>query len=70
MAEIVHESGVLAGRQPWRREASPDDARVRERLGTMLDATDKSVAPGAAAAAPRMRWKPSSLSLEQIDITI
>ena len=32
VAEIVHESGVLAGRRPWRREASPDDARVAERL--------------------------------------
>src|SRR5688572_10728688 len=36
VAEIVHESGVLAGRQPWRREASPDDQRVREQLGRML----------------------------------
>jgi 5,10-methylenetetrahydrofolate reductase len=51
VAEIVHESGVLAGRQPWRREASPDDQRVREQLGKILDAPDKSVAPGAAAAA-------------------
>ena len=29
VAEIVHESGVLAGRRPWRREASPDDAAGR-----------------------------------------
>ena len=36
VAEIVHESGVLAGRRPWRREASPDDARVAERLQTIL----------------------------------
>ena len=31
VAEIVHESGVLAGRRPWRREASPDTQRVAER---------------------------------------
>ncbi|HWT31149.1 MAG TPA: methylenetetrahydrofolate reductase [Propylenella sp.] len=32
VAEIVRESGVLAGRRPWRREAEPDEARVAERL--------------------------------------
>ena len=36
VSEIVHESGVLAGRRPWRREASPDDARVAERLQAVL----------------------------------
>ncbi len=32
VAEIVHESGVLKGRKPWQREASPGDAFVAERL--------------------------------------
>ncbi|MBC7314124.1 MAG: methylenetetrahydrofolate reductase [Rhizobium sp.] len=32
VAEIVHESGVLKGRKPWRREANPGDALVAERL--------------------------------------
>jgi 5,10-methylenetetrahydrofolate reductase len=36
VAEIVHESGVLAGRRPWRRELSPDDQRVAERLQAMI----------------------------------
>ena len=36
VAEIVHESGVLAGRRPWRREASPDTQRVADRLQDIL----------------------------------
>ena len=32
VAEIVHESGVLKGRRPWKHEASPTDAAVVERL--------------------------------------
>jgi 5,10-methylenetetrahydrofolate reductase len=36
VSEIVHESGVLAGRRPWRREVEPDTARVAERLRTIL----------------------------------
>jgi len=32
VAEIVSESGVLKGRQPWRREALPDEDVVAERL--------------------------------------
>jgi methylenetetrahydrofolate reductase (NADH) len=48
VAEIVHESGILAGRRPWRREASPDDARVAERLKDIL--TERpGVTPEAAA---------------------
>jgi hypothetical protein len=35
VAEIVHESGVLAGRQPWRREPEPDEARIADRLQSM-----------------------------------
>jgi 5,10-methylenetetrahydrofolate reductase len=36
VAEIVHESGVLRGRRPWRREARADDAMVAERLDHIL----------------------------------
>jgi len=36
VAEIVHESGVLAGRRPWRREAAPDERRVAERMQSLL----------------------------------
>jgi 5,10-methylenetetrahydrofolate reductase len=36
VAEIVHESGVLAGRRPWRREAEPDTQRVSDRLQDIL----------------------------------
>ena len=44
VAEIVRESGVLAGRRPWRREASPDTQRVADRLQNIL--TDsKETAP-------------------------
>jgi hypothetical protein len=50
VAEIVHESGVLAGRRPWQREAQPDDARVAERLRTLL-ADQPDVEPRVAAAA-------------------
>lgn len=32
VAEIVHESGVLKGRRPWKHEANPTDMVVAERL--------------------------------------
>jgi 5,10-methylenetetrahydrofolate reductase len=48
VAEIVHESGVLSGRTPWRREPEPDEARVAERLRAILD--QPGIAPEAAAA--------------------
>jgi 5,10-methylenetetrahydrofolate reductase len=48
VAEIVHESGILAGRRPWRREARPDDARVAERLNEVLE-SDPAVRPEAPA---------------------
>jgi hypothetical protein len=44
VAEIVRESGVLAGRRPWRREASPDTQRVADRLQNIL-ADSKEPAP-------------------------
>ena len=37
VAEIVHDSGVLKGRRPWRREARPDDAMVADRLDHILN---------------------------------
>jgi 5,10-methylenetetrahydrofolate reductase len=37
VADIVHESGVLKGRAPWRREASAGDAAVMERLQDTLE---------------------------------
>ena len=36
VAEIVHDSGVLAGRRPWSKEPKPDDRMVAERLGEIL----------------------------------
>ena len=36
VAEIVHDSGVLKGRKPWRKEPRADDALVAERLGHIL----------------------------------
>ncbi|WP_265518030.1 methylenetetrahydrofolate reductase [Nitratireductor luteus] len=37
VAEIVHESGVLKGRRPWKREPGPDDAMVADRLDHLLE---------------------------------
>ena len=37
VAEIVHESGVLKGRRPWKREPRSDDAVVAERLDHILE---------------------------------
>jgi 5,10-methylenetetrahydrofolate reductase len=51
VAEIVHESGVLAGRRPWRREPQPDDRRVVERMhGLLGDPAKQEIAPTDAAA--------------------
>jgi 5,10-methylenetetrahydrofolate reductase len=43
VAEIVHESGVLAGRRPWRREASPETQRVADRLQEILHDANEPV---------------------------
>jgi 5,10-methylenetetrahydrofolate reductase len=45
VAEIVDESGVLKGRQPWKREAGRDDQRVADRLQQILanDTTQSQV---------------------------
>lgn len=37
VAEIVHESGVLKGRRPWKREPRADDLLVAERLDHILN---------------------------------
>ncbi len=50
VADIVQESGVLAGRQPWRRELSPDDERVAERLRTMIEEAPNDVRKAALQA--------------------
>lgn len=47
VAEIVHESGVLKGRQPWKREARRDESAVVERLGRLLNRD--AVSPEAMA---------------------
>ena len=36
VAEIVDESGVLKGRQPWKRETRRDDQLVADRLDHLL----------------------------------
>ncbi|TGQ58877.1 methylenetetrahydrofolate reductase, partial [bacterium M00.F.Ca.ET.205.01.1.1] len=36
VAEIVDESGVLKGRQPWKREIRRDDQMVADRLDRIL----------------------------------
>jgi len=51
VAEIVHESGVLKGRKPWRKEPSPDDAMVAERLDEILERPRESQHAMAGAAA-------------------
>ena len=53
VAEIVHESGVLAGRRPWRREPEPDEARVAERLQAL-----RSDAAGPASPQPAKSHEP------------
>ncbi|HMB47332.1 MAG TPA: methylenetetrahydrofolate reductase [Afifellaceae bacterium] len=45
VADIVHESGVLKGRKPWKRELRPDDAVVAERMTEILEEADHNVAP-------------------------
>jgi 5,10-methylenetetrahydrofolate reductase len=62
VAEIVHESGVLAGRRPWRPEAAPDDARVAERLRTILSDRPDVAPESAAEAAAHAREPESSVS--------
>ncbi|MCC0032149.1 MAG: methylenetetrahydrofolate reductase [Brucellaceae bacterium] len=48
VAEIVHDSGVLTGRRPWRREARVDEAQVVERLEHLLNRD--AISPESMAA--------------------
>jgi 5,10-methylenetetrahydrofolate reductase len=48
VAEIVHETGILTDRRPWRRQPSPDDAIVAERLQELLGEENR-IEPGVAA---------------------
>lgn len=48
VAEIVHESGVLKGRQPWKRELRPDDAVVAERMTEIIEEAESAAAPETA----------------------
>ncbi len=51
VAEIVHESGVLKGRRPWKREARIDEPAVVERLEELLHRDAISPASMAEKAA-------------------
>ena len=54
VAEIVHESGILKGRQPWKREHASSDARIAERLQEIGadPVQDQQAMAGKAAAQP------------------
>ncbi|HLP70055.1 MAG TPA: methylenetetrahydrofolate reductase [Rhizobium sp.] len=54
VAEIVHESGVLKGRRPWKREPNPVDALVAERLEAIREekVEDQQQLAGIAAQHP------------------
>ena len=45
VAEIVHESGVLKGRLPWKRELRADDAVVAERMTEIFEEAEYPGAP-------------------------
>jgi 5,10-methylenetetrahydrofolate reductase len=45
VADIVHESGVLKGRQPWKRELRSDDAVVAERMTEILEEAEQGGPP-------------------------
>ena len=51
VAEMVHDSGVLKGRQPWKREASRTDALVAERLHQISEGREENQQAMAEIAA-------------------
>ncbi len=53
VAEIIHESGVLRGREPWKKEPRPDDAIVMERR------EDSLTEAGGTAGASRENKEPA-----------
>jgi len=52
VAEIVHESGVLKGRQPWKRELRSDDAVVAERMAEIVEEAEEAAASGRTDKEP------------------
>ncbi|UNK39422.1 methylenetetrahydrofolate reductase [Shinella sp. H4-D48] len=54
VAEMVHDSGVLKGRQPWKREPNPVDQLVAERIELARDGheQDQQKLAGQAAQHP------------------
>ncbi|MEA3534608.1 methylenetetrahydrofolate reductase [Rhizobium sp. CC-YZS058] len=54
VAEIVHESGVLKGRTPWRRERNPGEETVAHRMEELRDGQtqDQQEMAGTAARQP------------------
>ncbi|MBN9031287.1 MAG: 5,10-methylenetetrahydrofolate reductase [Rhizobiales bacterium 63-7] len=51
VAEIVHESGVLKGRQPWKPEMNPADALVAARMNAMREGAEQNQQQLAGIAA-------------------
>ncbi|MDG3575800.1 methylenetetrahydrofolate reductase [Rhizobium sp. YJ-22] len=51
VAEIVHESGVLKGRQPWKPEMNPTDALVAARMNAMREGAEQNQQQLAGIAA-------------------
>jgi len=51
VADIVHESGILKGRQPWKREAAPGFETVSDALETAREQFDNAIKPQDLVAA-------------------
>ena len=51
VAEIVHDSGVLKGRQPWKREPNPVDQLVAERIERTREGVEQNQQQMAEIAA-------------------
>ncbi|HSM42556.1 MAG TPA: methylenetetrahydrofolate reductase [Afifellaceae bacterium] len=47
VSEIVHESGILKGRQPWKRELRSDDAVVAGRMNKIVGEAEEPASPNA-----------------------
>ncbi|MCR9213991.1 MAG: methylenetetrahydrofolate reductase [Proteobacteria bacterium] len=51
VADIVYESGILKGRQPWKREANPGFEAVTEAVETVIEQIDQPIKPQEVVAA-------------------
>lgn len=51
VADIVYESGILKGRQPWKRESNPDFEAVADAFETVKEQMDHSINPQEMVAA-------------------